>query len=96
LLAARRGPATGMIAWLGGDAARTLRRAMDGASKPPPANQPRESDGAIRYVFCQRPRCLDCDSADLETYKSTAGGDGSVMRHTRCRACKAHFRVVWE
>jgi hypothetical protein len=85
-----------MIAWLGGDAARTLRRAMDGASKPPPANQPRESDGAIRYVFCQRPRCPECDSIELHTYRSDQGGDGSVSRRTRCRKCDHKFIVVWE
>lgn len=50
----------------------------------------------LRYVFCIRPRCPKCGSAELLTYRSTKHEDGATSRRTFCRACEYRFIVVWE
>lgn len=53
------------------------------------------STQAPLYVWIARPMC-SCGSVDLQTYRSTAQGDGSTLRHCRCRQCGRPLRVVIE
>ncbi|MCX7424830.1 MAG: hypothetical protein NTW96_04285 [Planctomycetia bacterium] len=49
-----------------------------------------------RYVFIRRPQCPKCGSANLQTVRSKAQGDGTVERRTQCRSCYHRFFVVVE
>lgn len=49
-------------------------------------------------LYRERVRCPHCGGTDVETYRSTDQGDGSVLRYTRCRfeRCRCRFKVVFE
>ncbi len=47
-------------------------------------------------VWVTRARCPNCDSADLQTRRSTQSADGSTARNTLCRECGETFLVVVE
>ncbi len=63
---------------------------------PAPPAENADCEPARRYVYCRRPRCPECGSADLHTYRSSRTGDSSVTRHARCRACRTKLLIVVE
>lgn len=49
------------------------------------------------YVFAELPRCERCGSADVVAVRGKVDqGDGSVLRHSRCRACDHRFKIIYE
>jgi hypothetical protein len=51
---------------------------------------------AGRYVHHRRPRCPQCCSTSLRSYKTLRNGDGSVTRYTACKGCGHRFILVLE
>lgn len=49
-----------------------------------------------RYVYHQRPRCPQCGSPALRTYKTLQNGDTSLTRYTVCTRCGHRFILVIE
>lgn len=60
------------------------------------ARQQGSSRGRLPTVFIDRARCPACDSTQLKTLRSAAGGDGSVTRRTICLNCETRFDLVVE
>jgi hypothetical protein len=57
---------------------------------------PRGDGRKPAYVHAKAPRCPDCDSKRLRSYRSTDGGDGSRIKYSRCRDCGRRVVVVLE
>ena len=50
-----------------------------------------------RYVFVTRPRCPECNSAELRAYKTIKSEDGLVVtRYTLCLKCRHRFLTISE
>ena len=54
------------------------------------------ADQRGRLVFCARPRCPECGSTRLKSYKTVQNGDDTVTRYTSCRDCLCKFRLCVE
>ena len=49
------------------------------------------------YVFAVAPKCPICGSRKTGIYKKgEENEDGSLIRYTHCKDCKARFVTVWE
>lgn len=64
---------------------------MNHHSPLPPSAKP-----DVPEIYIERPRCPACLSTDVKVYGTLDQGDGSLLRYTRCRACKTKFKVIAE
>jgi ribosomal protein S27AE len=64
-------------------------------TKPNRRRRRRRTYGPDRFVFVERPACVDCGNFDgLLTRKTVTDPDGTVTRYTDCPACGGSFIVV--
>jgi len=59
-----------------------------GKDRPPREGPP--------YLFIERPRCPNCGSLKLRTYRTSRHGDDSLTRHAACADCGQKVLIVLE
>lgn len=57
---------------------------------------PRKKREGARYLFLERPRCPECGSTRLRTYRSVEQEDGTRLRYSECLTCGCRLRIVLE
>lgn len=61
-----------------------------------PSSTHKRQSRRLRLVIVTAPRCPDCGSTELISFRSIANGDGTRTKWTRCKWCSARFVLVIE
>lgn len=56
----------------------------------------RKESERLPYVHCERPRCDDCGSPELRTYRTVEKTEEAASRYVQCQRCEKRFILVQE